>query len=140
MPGYKIFAYIIFVLSLLTQGVTIASQALSIEYYKTVDSNNNSDTSMDTNWGTFTFLLATASLSVIGYVVLLILLAMDKDIHEKAGLIWFTSVLCLQFGIATVLSVVLRNGEDSFDTAMTTLENLQNAGVTGSSVDLLRNL
>ena len=36
---------------------------------------------MDSNWGTFTFLLATASLSVIGYVVLIIMLAIDKDIH-----------------------------------------------------------
>ena len=79
---------------------------------------------MDANWGTFTFLLATASLSVIGYVVLLILLAMEKDIHEKQGLIWFTSVLCLQFGIATVLSVVLRNGENAFDIAMDSLKTL----------------
>lgn len=47
------------------------------------------------------------------------------------------SVIFLQFGVATVLAVVLKNNETTYETNMVTLGLYQSYGITGEAVDLL---
>ena len=139
MSGVKVYLVVTMVLSLLACALSIASQAKAIIFYKDTDSLSGSGTTtMDTNAGYFTFVLAAASLAAIGYIVLLIMAGMDKEIHSGPGLLMMMSVIVLQFGVATIMLVNLRNTRVAYDTNMANLATLEAAGATGAAVDILR--
>jgi hypothetical protein len=125
-------------LSLAIQAINIASQATAIILYQQADSISNNTKNMDNNWGYFTFILAASSLSVILYTVLLILKVLKKPLGELLDWLLYSAVLILQFGVATILSIQLRNTQTAYDYAQNQLAALEAAGMTsGTTYDML---
>ena len=137
MSGSKTYLVVTIALSLAAAALAIASQALAVIYYKDSDALFGFDT-LDLNWGYFTFILSAASLASIFIIVLLIMVALGKDLHTGNGLLLLSSSMILLFGTATVLLVNLRNTRVAFDTNMNTLDSLEAVGTTSATVDNLR--
>ena len=71
------------------------------------------------------------------YIYLIIVNAVEKSPSNILDLLLINSVIFLQFGVATVLAVVLKNNETSYETNMVTLGLYQSYDITGEAVDLL---
>jgi hypothetical protein len=73
MSGVKIFTIVTFILSLIACVITIASQAFAFKFYQDNDSASGTTTNVDTNKGYVASVLALASLSLLGYIALLVI-------------------------------------------------------------------
>lgn len=71
------------------------------------------------------------------YIYLIIVNAVGKSPSSILDLLLINSVIFLQFGVATVLAVVLKNNETTYETNMVTLGLYQSYDITGEAVDLL---
>jgi hypothetical protein len=71
------------------------------------------------------------------YIYLIIVNAVGKSPSTMLDFLLINSVIFLQFGVATVLAVVLKNNETTYETNMVTLGLYQSYDITGEAVDLL---
>ena len=106
----------ILVLSLLVQGVNIAAGVLLYQYFDLVGATS-------TNEGYYIYILVASPLSCVLYFILIPLSLSGKNIVTPAFRIFLLLVIVLQFGIATVLSAMLRNQQQGFNNAMALLDN-----------------
>ena len=107
---------VVLVLSLLIQGVILAAGAL---FYQAFDYYNNTST----NVGYYAFVLTASSISCILYFVLIPMSLQNKNVALPTFRILLLAVIVLQFAIATILSVMLRNQQTGYNTIIQTLEN-----------------
>lgn len=137
METSKKASIIVFVLSLLFQGLNLASQGLAVKTYKDADDASGSNSNMDTNFGYYTPVLTASAISVVLYIILIVKHVSSDGPSSMVE--WTCSHLAviLQFGVATVLAANLRNTVTSYESSMSLLDTYQSLGVTGAAVDLL---
>ena len=134
MQPLKIASIIIYILAILTQGVDLAEGALHIKVLKDTDDLNGTTTAIDTNRGYYSYVLAGSVISTFLLFYLLISRCCDKSCCSFIGnYVVFHVTLVLQFAVATVLAVFLRNNEDSFENTKNAKNASEAAGVTSGT-------
>lgn len=137
MELIKLVTIIVFAASLAFQAINLAAQGKAYTTYKDADSGTGLNTSTDTNSGYYSFVIAASAISCALYIYLIIVKLTDKSPSPMVD--WLVSHLAiiLQFAIATVLAVNLRNTKTAYDTNMAALEVLETLGTNNATVDLL---
>ena len=105
---------LVLVLSLLVQGVIIAAGVLSYQAYDFFNTT-------DANWGYFTFTLSASAISCLLYFVLIPMSLQNKNVALPSFRILLLAAIVLQFAIATILSLMLRNQQTAYNSLLQTL-------------------
>lgn len=92
---------------------------------------------MDTAWGYFTFVLAATAISILLHIYLVVTKILDKSPGMIVDWLIHHLTIILQFTIATVEAVQLRNTSKAYETNMNSLDTYNALGVTGTIVDIL---
>lgn len=138
MELIKLVTIIVFAASLAFQSINIASQGMARKTYSDADTLAPGSLQLDSNSGYYSFVIAASVISCLLYIYLVIVKLTDKSPSPMVDWIISHMAIILQFAVATVLAVNLRNTKTGYDTQMNNLATLEAAGFTGPSVDLLR--
>ena len=93
---------LVLIVSLLIQAVPIAAQVLAYQFFNSIDAT-------DTYNGYYIFIIVASSLSCIFYFILIPMSFNQASIMKTGFRMLLLLVIILQFAIATVLSVYIRN-------------------------------
>ena len=131
MEGYQIFTLVVLIVSLIVQAVSIASQALALDYYKYQDNQSATATNVRDKAAYAHFVIFAGSVSMALYIVLLIVKLVPKTLGKWKDFLIFMFVLLLQFALGAVQGINLTNDETLYNTNESTIATLNAAGFTG---------
>ena len=99
-----------------------------------LDDISNTTTNRDNNRGYYSYVITGSAISTIYLFYLLISKCCEKSCCNFVGnYVLFHLTLVLQFAVATVMSVFLRNNEEGFKTLEDSKTALENVGQTNTA-------